>query len=288
MVYGPKVSAVIPTLNEAENLPHVFARIPDCVDEVIVVDGLSTDDTVGVVSSISPRARIVLQRGQGKGDALACGFAAATGDIIVALDADGSTDPAEIPNFVAPLLRGADFVKGSRYMRADGGGSADLSRVRSFGNRGLSLTVNLLFGTRFTDLCYGFNAFWRDCLPYLQVDCDGFEVETVLSVRAAKAGLTMMEVASFEHQRINGLSNLKAWRDGKRVLRTILRERMTGRLIPCDDWKPDFDEVVRGQLQILSKPPMVAKRSSSPGDLIEPAKRPSSPGDLTEPAPVPS
>ena len=181
------ITAVIPTLNEAANLPHVFARMPGCVDEIVIVDGLSTDDTVRVANALRPDVRIILQNRRGKGNALACGFAAATGDIIVMLDADGSTDPAEIPTFIAPLLDGADFVKGSRYLT--GGGSTDISFVRSTGNRALCGVVNLFYGTRYTDLCYGYNAFWRDCLPHLQITCDGFEVETVINVRIAKARL---------------------------------------------------------------------------------------------------
>jgi glycosyltransferase involved in cell wall biosynthesis len=160
----------------------------------------------------------------GKGNALACGFRAATGDIIVALDADGSTDPSEIPHFVDALQGGADYAKGSRYL--EGGGSADLSAFRSMGNRALGFLVNLLFRTRYTDLCYGYNAFWRDCFDLVYRECDGFEVETVLNVRAARAGLKICEVPSFEHQRIHGTSNLRTMRDGSRVLRTIVRERI--------------------------------------------------------------
>jgi glycosyltransferase involved in cell wall biosynthesis len=235
------VSAVIPTLNEAANLPHVLARIPGCVDELIIVDGNSTDDTVAVAQALRPDARIVLQNRRGKGNALACGFVAATGDIIVMLDADGSTDPAEIPGFLAPLVQGADFAKGSRYL--DGGGSADITRLRSSGNKVLGAAVNLLFGTAYTDLCYGYNAFWRDCLPYLQITCDGFEVETVINVRVAKAGLKVVEVPSHEQMRIHGLSNLNTWRDGRRVLKTIVRERVRRLPEPNDNWHPTFDEV---------------------------------------------
>src|SRR5579862_1047008 len=147
------ISVVIPTLNEAANLPHVFARLPEGIDEVIIVDGHSTDDTVGVAQAIMPGVRIVLQEGRGKGNALACGFQAARGDIIVMLDADGSTDPAEIPAYVAPLLEGADFAKGSRF--TTGGGSVDITPLRRLGNRFLNGIVNLLYGTRYTDLCYG-------------------------------------------------------------------------------------------------------------------------------------
>ena len=243
---APRVTVVIPTLNEATNLPHVFARLPEVVSELIIVDGHSIDDTVVVAKTLRPDSRVILQNRRGKGNALACGFAAATGDIIVMLDADGSTDPAEIPQFIAPLVGGADFVKGSRYL--DGGGSDDITGVRSTGNRALGATVNLLFGTRYTDLCYGYSAFWRRCLAHLHVTCDGFEVETLINVRAAKAGLKVVEVPSCEHSRIHGFSNLHAWRDGRRVLRTIVRERLTRLPEPSDAWHPEFDEVVNVHL----------------------------------------
>jgi glycosyltransferase involved in cell wall biosynthesis len=216
------VSVVIPTLNEAMNLPHVLPTIPDDY-EVIVVDGGSRDGTTGVAAALRPSARIVQQPGRGKGNALACGFAAARGDIIVMLDADGSAKADEIPRFVEVLHNGADMAKGSRFL--SGGGSADITRIRRAGNRMLSGLVNLLFGTRYTDLCYGYNAFWARCLPHLNVDCDGFEVETLINIRACKAGLLVVEVPSFEGARIHGASNLHASRDGLRVLRTILTER---------------------------------------------------------------
>ena len=218
------VSVVIPTLNEAANLPHVLTRIPECVDEVVIVDGNSSDDTVAVAQALLPTARIVLQSGRGKGNALRCGFAAATSDIVVMLDADGSTDPAEIPAYIAPLLMGADFVKGSRF--AAGGGSEDITGFRRAGNAVLTTIVNVLYGTRYTDLCYGYNAFWRRVLPAINVSCDGFEVETLILVRAAKAGLAIDEVPSVERPRIHGVSKLHPVRDGCRVLRTIVAERM--------------------------------------------------------------
>jgi glycosyltransferase involved in cell wall biosynthesis len=218
-----RVSVVIPTLNEAENLPHVLPRLPAGLHEVIVVDGRSTDDTVEVARRLRPDVRIVLQAGRGKGNALTAGFAAATGDIFVTLDADGSTDAAEIPRFVAALCNGADFVKGSRF--AQGGASSDITMIRRLGNRGLNALVNALYGTSYTDLCYGYNAFWARCLPYMRVDCDGFEVETLINVRIAKGGLVIHEVPSHERDRIHGRSNLHAIRDGTRVLRTIALER---------------------------------------------------------------
>jgi glycosyltransferase involved in cell wall biosynthesis len=220
----PRVSVVIPTLNEARNLPHVFASLPADLHEVIIVDGHSVDGTVAVARRLRPDVRVVMQASRGKGDALACGFAASEGDIIVMLDADGSTDAAEMARFVDALLDGADFVKGSRFL--PGGGSDDLTLTRRLGNGLLSGLVNRLFGTSYTDLCYGYNAFWSRCLQSLRVDCDGFEVETLLNIRAARAGLTIREVPSYELSRIHGASNLHVLRDGLRVLRTIVRERL--------------------------------------------------------------
>jgi glycosyltransferase involved in cell wall biosynthesis len=238
---GARISVVIPTLNEAANLPHVFDRLPECIDEVILVDGHSTDDTIAVAQALMPSVRIVLQEGKGKGNALACGFAAARGDIIVMLDADGSTDPAEIPAYVAPLLDGADFAKGSRFTR--GGGSVDITPFRDLGNKFLNGVVNVLYGTNFTDLCYGYNAFWSDVLPTMNVDCDGFEVETLINVRVAKAGLRIAEVPSVEQERIHGVSKLHPVRDGLRVLRTILRERLRGEADDAELFEATFREL---------------------------------------------
>jgi glycosyltransferase involved in cell wall biosynthesis len=233
---SPTVSVVIPTLNEERNLPHVFAKLPDGIDEVIVVDGGSRDRTVAVARELRPDVVIVQQTRTGKGNALACGFAACTGDIIVMIDADGSTDPAEIPSFIAELIGGADFVKGSRFDK--GGHSHDITKLRKLGNDGLNLVVNVLFGTRFTDLCYGYNAFWRRVVPTLALPDptlprptdgsklwgDGFEIETMINIRAAADGMKVGEVGSIEHARIHGQSNLNTFRDGFRVLRTIFSE----------------------------------------------------------------
>jgi glycosyltransferase involved in cell wall biosynthesis len=221
----------------------VFGQLPAGLHEVILVDGASLDDTVAVARQLLPSVRIVKQSRKGKGNALACGFAAATGDVIAMIDADGSADPGEIPLFVSALVEGADFAKGSRFLA--GAGSADITRLRRLGNYLLSGLVNICYRTRYTDLCYGFNVFWRRIVPVLQLDAtspappgsngklwgDGFEVETLINIRIAREGLTVAEVPSFEHARIHGVSNLSAVRDGLRVLRVILSEaRSTPRL----------------------------------------------------------
>ncbi|MYV54915.1 glycosyltransferase family 2 protein [Streptomyces sp. SID3212] len=223
LAIAPPVSVVIPAMNEAENLPYVFKTLPDWIHEVVLVDGRSTDDTVRVARELRPDVKVVTQRGKGKGDALISGFAACTGDIIVMIDADGSADGNEIVSYVSALVSGADFAKGSRF--ANGGGTDDMTRIRRLGNRALCAVVNAKFGARYTDLCYGYNAFWRHCLDDLTLDCTGFEVETLMNIRVVQAGLKVQEIPSHEFDRIHGVSNLRAVRDGLRVLRVILREK---------------------------------------------------------------
>jgi len=225
-VASPTVSVIIPTLNEEKNLEHVIPNIPDWVKEIIIVDGHSKDDTVEVAKSLSNKVRIVLAKQRGKGTALREGFAAAQGDIIVMLDADGSMAGKEIGAFVAMLSNGADFVKGSRFLQ--GAGTDDMEFYRQWGNAFFTIMVNKLFKARYTDLCYGYSAFWKRCLPSLALDATGFEIETMMNIRALKAQLTVYEVPSFEAKRIHGQSNLRTIQDGWRVLRTIFKEWRIG------------------------------------------------------------
>lgn len=232
---APTVSIIVPAKNEAKNLEIVLPLLPD-VHEIIVVDGHSVDGTPEVAKRVRPEVDVITQTRKGKGNALVCGFERATGDIIVMFDADGSADAAEIPRFVDALIAGADVSKGSRFMA--GGSSEDITFHRQLGNKGLNVLTNLLLGTRYTDLCYGYNAFWRRILPSLALPAsrleaapgamlwgDGFEIETLLNCRFAEAGLTVVEVPSVELLRIHGESNLHAVRDGLRVLKTVLDER---------------------------------------------------------------
>jgi glycosyltransferase involved in cell wall biosynthesis len=212
----------MPTLNEQGSIEWVFEHIPSWINEVVLVDGLSTDLTELVARWSRPDVVVVHQRRPGKGAALRAGFAAASSEIVVMIDADGSTNPSEIHRFVEKLESGADFVKGSRHVA--GGGSADFTLLRRAGNKAFVILVNLLYGAHFTDLCYGYCAFWRRHLDALALTADGFEIETQLLLNAVKAGLDIYEVPSFELKRRTGKSNLNAYRDGRRVLATILPE----------------------------------------------------------------
>lgn len=219
-----RVSAIIPALNEAENLKYVLPRVPAWVHETILVDDHSTDATVAAARALMPGIRIVPNlRPGGKGNALRTGFAAVTGDIIVQLDADGSEAPEEIPAFVGALLAGADYAKGTRFV--PGGGTSDMTGLRRWGNQGFVWLVWLLYGVRFTDLCYGYNAFWTRVVPLLDLDADGFEIEAMLNLRAVRHGLKIREVPSFEDVRVHGEGRLVTFPDGWRVLKTIMREK---------------------------------------------------------------
>jgi glycosyltransferase involved in cell wall biosynthesis len=232
---APRVSIVIPALNEALNLSVVLPQLPR-VHEVILVDGGSVDGTVMAARRALPSIVTVLQRRRGRGNALAAGFARVTGDIVVMFNADGSADPDEVTRFVQALKSGADFAKGSRF--TPGGGSADMTRMRRWVNWLLNLAFNLSFGTRYNDLCYGYNAFWADLIPLLDLPDhaaaappsgrmvwgDGFEIETIINCRFAAAGVVIAEVPSVEKPRMFGESNLRPVSDRIRVLKTLFTE----------------------------------------------------------------
>ena len=220
----PTVSVIIPALNEADNLPHVLPHIPAWVHEVILVDDHSTDGTAEAAKRLLPSVRVVPNLGApGKGAAMQRGFDAATGEIVVIIDADGSEHPREIAAFVGALMSGADYAKGTRFIQ--GGGTTDMSLHRQLGNAVFVGMVRLLFGGQFSDLCYGYNAMWTRVLPHLKLDGDGFEIETMMNIRALQAGLKIVEVPSFEAPRVHGVGRLRTIPDGWRVLKTIFREK---------------------------------------------------------------
>jgi glycosyltransferase involved in cell wall biosynthesis len=219
---GSTVTVVIPALNEAASLPHVLPMIPRFVHEVILVDGASTDGTIEVARQLMPGIRVVRQEQPGKGAALRAGFAAATGDIVVHLDADGSTDPTEIPAFVDCLLAGADYAKGSRF--TTGGSSDDITPLRRLGNWSFVSLANVLFGSRFSDITYGYNAVWRRHHHLLAPEIDGWAHEIVGNIRAYRRGLRVVEVASREAPRVAGEAKLRTFSAGWTILKAIVGE----------------------------------------------------------------
>lgn len=217
----PKISVIICTLNEEASLPHVLPKIPLFVSEVILVDGHSVDNTVATAKRLRPDIYVLYQPGKGKPDALLHGFKHATGDIIVTIDADGQTNPEDMPKFIEHLLRGYQFVKGSRFLNSQPRG---MPIHRRFGNWAFVTLTNLLYGTRYTDLCSGYNAFWRETLQQLQLP-PHFSNDVLIHIRAAKLGLRCIEVPHSDHGRIGGSSKAPALREGYRILKVILQER---------------------------------------------------------------
>jgi glycosyltransferase involved in cell wall biosynthesis len=236
------VTVVIPTLNEAKNIGWALSQMPEDVNEVVLVDGRSTDGTVEVARRVRPDIKVVLETRKGKGAALRAGFAAATGDYVVMIDADGSMHPHEIALYVAYLDAGYDFVKGSRFMLS--GGSDDMTLVRKAGHWPLLSFVKWGWQVRITDLCYGFVAFRRSRLNILRLSADGFEIETELVVRAVRARLRIAEVPTWEHPRRYGESNLHAVRDGLRIARVLVRERFTPGRYPVGQVRPVEEHLV--------------------------------------------
>jgi len=220
----PSVSVVMCTLNEEKNLPHVLPRIPTWVDEIIIVDGHSSDNTVEVARKLRPSVRILYQTGRGKGDALKQGFAASSGDIVVTLDADGTYFPEEIERFVRAIIKGYDFAKGSRFLEAQ---HVCMPLRRKLGNKILVWTANLLFHTNYTDICSGYYAFRRTSIAGLGLTSDGFEMEQELFVKAAQK-LRVVEVGHSYGRRTYGVSKTRELRQGIKDLAWIVLLRVRG------------------------------------------------------------
>lgn len=233
-----KISIVIPTLNEAENIKEVFPNIPEFVDEIVVVDGNSIDGTREEILKFRNDVQIVVKKPSGKGAAMKNGFEKATGDLIVIMDADGSHNPGEIKALLEPILDGYDVANGSRLL--PGGGSDDFTPFRRLGNKIFVTMVNSMYGSNYTDLCYGYRAFKKEALEKIQCCSNGFEIETEQSILMKKAGLKVKEVPSFESRRKNGNSNLRAFRDGYRILKVIVKEYLKNFYI--NDKKIENDE----------------------------------------------
>ena len=221
----PRVTVLICTLNEATTISSVLSKVPRWVHEVLLVDGHSTDGTVDVARQSWSDIRVFHQAGKGKGDALRLGIQNASGDIIVTLDADGQTDPEEMPKFIEPLLSGYDWVKGSRLTH---GRPPNMPWHRWFGNKVLAITSNILHGTRYTDICSGYNAFWKKAFQHLNLSYDGFAMEQQMLVKVKKAGMKVAEVAHYDVGRIDGVSKISSIKQGFIDWFVIIRERFRG------------------------------------------------------------
>jgi len=214
-----KISVVIPTKNEEKNLPTVLKELPKYIEEIIVVDGNSSDDTVKIAKRYGAK---VLYESIGKGYALRKGMEAANGDIIITMDADCSHRCVEIGLLVEAIKSGFDIAMGSRFIQ--GGGTEDMPFLRVLGNKFFVLLVNSIWNTNYSDLCYGYRAFRKNCITKLQLKSDGFGIETEIAIKAAKKHLRTIEIPSYEKVRNHGEGKLRTFADGFKILKTIMNE----------------------------------------------------------------
>ena len=216
-----KTSVIIPTLNEEKNVPIVLKDLKKmkCVKEIIIVDGHSKDKTVKIAKRFGCK---VIYDDKGKGSALREGMKIAKGDIVILMDADCSMIPKEILLLKAGIEAGYDVCMGSRFIQ--GGGTEDMPLFRKLGNKFFVTLVNLFWGMKYSDLCYGYRAFRKSVIKKLGLKRDGFGIETEISIKAAKLGLKVLEVPSFEKARKYGKGKLRSFGDGLNILKTILNE----------------------------------------------------------------
>lgn len=206
MVKKSKVSIVIPTLNEEKSIGSVLDGLEALADEIIVVDGHSSDRTV---DEVKKRKVILIYDDKGKGSALRAGFKLATGDIIISMDADEANNKSEINDIISRIEEGYDVCMPSRFMR--GGISDDITPLRVVGNNFYKFWVKLIWGVSYTDICYGFRGFRRKALAQLDLKADGFDIETEIGIKTAKRRLKYIEIPSHEGKRLHGSGKLTFW-----------------------------------------------------------------------------
>jgi glycosyltransferase involved in cell wall biosynthesis len=218
-------TAILAALDEAATIGDVVRRCLEHVDEVVVVDDGSTDDTARVAAAAGARV-LRNARNLGKGASLRRAATQARGEVLVTLDADGQDDPADIPTLLTAIEAGAGLVIGSRFRGELRPGA--ITPVNRLGNLALTAALNLLYGVRLSDTQAGFRAIRRELWQRLPLEASRYEVETEVLVRALQAGARVVEVPVTRSAREHGKSTLHGLRDGTRILACMLRLRLRG------------------------------------------------------------
>lgn len=220
MINNKKVSVIIPARNEENCIGRLIDEIErSLVDEVVVVDGSSNDNTIEEAGKKG--AIVVNQEGTGYGSAVQQGISKSTGDILILMDADGSHDPKYVPDLLSKVEEGYEYVMGSRY--AKGARSDDDTLIRWFGNKLFTSLTNIIHGTNVTDSIYTYNAIPREAYNRIGATSEGFEYCTEILVKASKAGLKFAEIPVVERERFAGESKVNALWHGLIILKMILR-----------------------------------------------------------------
>jgi glycosyltransferase involved in cell wall biosynthesis len=215
------ISVVIPCFNEEEGVRYTINSLPDCVDEVVVVDNNSTDATAEVAGSMG--ARVVFEARKGYGAAYKAGLPAVTGDITVTLDGDGTYPSEQIPELVDHLEdHGLDFISASRFPLRN---PRAMSLSNKFGNSVLTLAMLLLYRTPIRDSQSGMWVFRSRILPMLKLTSDGMPFSEEIKIEAIRNGeVSFAEYHVNYHPRV-GEVKLEKWRDGFRNLAFLARKR---------------------------------------------------------------
>jgi dolichol-phosphate mannosyltransferase len=207
-----RVTVVIPTRDEEGMIAEMVDSVRPYADEILVVDGHSKDRTREIAAQHD--ARVILDHGKGKGEALRYSLTQASGDIVVFIDADGSHDPRDIPAMVAPIKAGqSDLVVGSRGR----GGSDELhgtlgQLIRYVGSQVIMLIINYRWGTQLTDSQNGFRAIRRDVGLKLGLTSNLTTIEQEMMMRALKLGYRVSEIPAHEYERKWGKSKVVVWK----------------------------------------------------------------------------
>lgn len=217
------VSAVICAKNEERSIGDVIKGCLAFVDEIIVVDGHSSDDTRAIASELG--GKVILDSGGGKGVAIRESLDHVRGDLVVFLDADGSHDPADIPRLLEPLLKdNADHVTGSRLL----GGSSELHGgfdefLRLTGSSFITACINWRFCKRLSDSQNGFRAARTDVLRDLNLRENSTTIEQEMIMKTLLHGYRMAEVPTHEHKRRFGESHISVWRAAPHYVWCLVR-----------------------------------------------------------------
>lgn len=214
------VSVIIPTLNEEACISNVLKSIPrDVVNEVLVVDGHSTDNTVKIVEEAG--GRVILQEGKGYGMAMATGIKYARGDVLIPFDADGSYEEKDIPKLLATLDKGYDVVFASRYHPQSG--SDDDTWLRYMGNKFFTGLMRWRHGVCISDSLFLYVAARRYVFEQINMTSGHFDYCIEFPIKVHRAGFKYTEIPSFEKRRLAGDSKVHAFRDGWQILWALMK-----------------------------------------------------------------
>lgn len=235
MYHDKRISLVMPCLNEEKGLREIFRDLPRIVDEVIVVDNGSTDNTAGVAHSFG--ATVVVEKRRGYGIAYKAGLRLASGDVIVTMDGDGT-----YPRNFIPVLLDVMFEEGFDFISCDRTGHKDKPSnwLRLFGNDVLNLFILVFFLFRIRDSQSGMWVFKRELLPRMNLTSDTMAFSEEIKVEAfTMKGVRAKELPIYYKER-HGVSKLRIWRDGFYNLFFLFRKRfgLLGRAQPIVPYAP--------------------------------------------------